>query len=310
MTDIDPRTRHFGSFYRLDQPRRDERPLWVIWGNCQAEALRVLLASAPDVGIRTVRVPPVHELEAGDIPFVRELLADTQVLLSQPVRDGYRELPIGTADAIAMMPVTSRVVRWPVVRYAGLHPFQIIVRDPADMSSNPPVVPYHDLRTVLCARDAVRDRRIYDSTVDAHTIREVAQWSVEQLHARERRDTDIAVSDVLSALGASAAHTINHPGNAVLMILAQRMFAALDVPARPVEPDRDLLGSVRAPLDGRVVDALNLDARESSTWTVDGAVIPDDEVFARQIGWYADHPGFFAATERRYAELLEIIGIR
>jgi hypothetical protein len=47
----------------------------------------------------------------------------------------------------AMMRPHATVVRWPVIRWAGLHPFQAIVRDPRDPSRDPPIVPYHDLRT-------------------------------------------------------------------------------------------------------------------------------------------------------------------
>ena len=63
-TAIDGRTRHYGTFYGLDPADRtdgggaddldDERPLLIVWGNCQAEAVRQLLAASPtlelDVG--------------------------------------------------------------------------------------------------------------------------------------------------------------------------------------------------------------------------------------------------------------------
>ena len=50
---VDGRTRHYGTFYDLDPVDRadtagqddgdDDRPLLLVWGNCQAEAIRVLL---------------------------------------------------------------------------------------------------------------------------------------------------------------------------------------------------------------------------------------------------------------------------
>ena len=65
-------------------------------GNCQAEALRQALGGLADPPFRTVRVPPVHELEVGDLPHLEALLRQAAVLISQPIRADYRELPIGT----------------------------------------------------------------------------------------------------------------------------------------------------------------------------------------------------------------------
>ena len=76
---------HYGEFYGLRPlPPDDGRPLVVVHGNCQAESLRVLLAGS----LRSVRVPPVHELERDDLPHLRRTLAHASVLLSQPVRPG------------------------------------------------------------------------------------------------------------------------------------------------------------------------------------------------------------------------------
>ena len=56
------RREHYGEFYGLRPLPDDGRPLLLVHGNCQAEAMRVLLAGVGEH--RTVRVPPVHELEA------------------------------------------------------------------------------------------------------------------------------------------------------------------------------------------------------------------------------------------------------
>ena len=53
----------------------------------------------PDRPYRTVRIPPVHELERGDLTHLDALLAVTDVLVTQPVRADYRDLPLGTIFA-------------------------------------------------------------------------------------------------------------------------------------------------------------------------------------------------------------------
>ncbi len=143
------RQRHYGAFYGLDAlPPRDNRPLVIVHGNCQAESLRVLLSS-PGSPVRTVRIPPVHELTDADLPYLQKLLGQTDVVVSQPIRPGYRNLPLGTADVLAAAGPDTRLVMVPVIRWAALQPFQVIVRSPD--AGEPPLVPYHDLRTMARA---------------------------------------------------------------------------------------------------------------------------------------------------------------
>lgn len=305
---VDGRTRHYGEFYGVTEaPVNDDRQPLVVWGNCQAEALRIVLSSSPDLPFRTVRVPPVHELESSDIVHVERLLRRAAVIVSQPVRAGYRGLPIGGPDLADIAP-SSSVIVWPVIRYGGLYPFQVIARHPAQPSAVPAGVPYHDLRTVLAVRAGRGRFDDWDVDVAAERFREAARWSVDQLEVRERRHCDIGVSDILLGLGADAAHTINHPGNRVLLALGGRILDSLGA-AAPVPPARDLLGNIRAPLEQRVIDALGIEASPRSSWDVDGEARTDDDIRRRQMRWYAEHPEFIDAVLDRYDDLLEILGL-
>lgn len=307
MTEVDGRTRHYGGFYGVDEPD-DDRPLLLVWGNCQAEALRVVLATAPDLGYRTVRVPPVHELVESDVPHVQRLAARTAVLLSQPIRPGYRELPLGTDDVAGLMSDDAVVLRWPVVRWSGLEPFSAIVRDPDDPSADPPVVPYHDLRTLAqAARSGAGE---WDVEVPAETFRDAAQDGLAELRRREQTGTDIAVSDLLLAHGAGAMHTLNHPGNPVLLRLAERVLDELGDPSRPTDPGRTLLGTTKSPREARVLAALDLpvdEAREG--WQHEGRSWTADDVRAAQLAWYAERPAVVAAGLDRYDDLIARLGL-
>lgn len=305
---MDGRTLHYGEFYGVsDEPDADGRDLLLVWGNCQAEALRIAISSSVEIPYRTVRVPPVHELEAGDMPSVERLVRRAAVIVTQPVRAGYRGLPIGGQDLIEMAPSATRIV-WPVIRYGGLYPFQVIVRHPESPAATPAAVPYHDLRTVVAARDRRTSFGDWDIELEPDRVRAAAQWSVEQLAARERRQCDIPISDVLLGLGADAAHTINHPGNRVLLTLAGRILDELGA-GGPSSPDRELLGNVRAPLNQGVVDALGLTASAREDWLVDGLPMSDEYVHERQLAWYAEHPEFIEAALDRYVELIDILGL-
>lgn len=265
----------------------------MVHGNCQAEALRVLLDGSPSFGWQVVRVPPVHELTEQDLPALDALLTRCALLVAQPVSDGYRGLPLGTSEVAERSGAT--VLRFPVVRYSGLHPWQAIVRVPD--GAEPPVVPYHDLRTLTGREPGAVD------------LVAVAQASVDELSRRERRDTDVVVSDLLVGLGADAVHVLNHPGNGLLIGLARRIQAALGRPVDAQDPGRELLGGIRAPLEPRVLDALGLDAAPREHWLVDGEPLPAEEVAAAHRAFYAARPDVVAAGLARHGPRLASLGL-
>ena len=113
------RLRHYGHFYGLeDLPEGD---LLLVWGNCQAESYRRLLGGEPgtamlgDSGLNTVRVPPAFEIQPDEVEHLERLLTRTRALVTQPIPQDYRGMPIGTAQLIAQLPEDAPVVRIPVV---------------------------------------------------------------------------------------------------------------------------------------------------------------------------------------------------
>ncbi len=290
------RRQHYAQFYGLQPIPQDDRPLLVVHGNCQAEALRVLLDGS-SAQVRTVRLPPVHELTAEDLPHLDRLLASVDVLVSQPVRDGYRALPLGTVEVLARATRRPRSVVVPIVRWAALHPFQVIVRSPA--AGEPPLVPYSDLRTLTLAagRPALPD------VPSADAVRAVRDLSVRELHGRQERHDSLPVVDLLQAAGAAAAHTVNHPGNDVLAGLARRVLTSAGLAGLVADPGRPLLDSVHAPVLPQALAALDLDpAAARGDWLVSGTRLADADVRVAQLRWYADHPGVAEAGLTRHAE--------
>ena len=302
---MDPgRRAHYGGFYDgfydgASPDRGAAGPAALVHGNCQAEALRVLLAPAlPDLDV--VRVPPVHELAASDLPHLDRLLRRAVLLVSQPVRPGYRDLPLGTAEVAARTQAALVVV--PSVRITVLHPFQAIVRDPADSSLPPPLVEYHDLRTLAAA--AGHPCR----PVNPQALVDVGRAGLAELARRERR-TDVGVSDVVTGLGAHATWTLNHPGNDVLRVLAARVLTHLGRAANVPDPGRALLGGVRAPLEAQVLSALGLPDAPQEHWLVEGRPLEDALVRQEQARWYAGRPALVAAGLARHAETMGRLGL-
>lgn len=289
------RREHYAGFYGLTPLAADDRPVVLVHGNCQAESLRVVL-EASGTPVQTVRVPPVHELAADDLPHLDALLARADVLVSQPVADGYRGLPLGTAEVAARAGVQVVVVV-PVLRWAALHPFQVVVRSPG--AGEPPLVPYHDLRTLALAAGASP----LPEVPSAAAVRAVRDLSVTELVTRQERHGSLPVVDLLEAAGAHATHVVNHPGNPVLLGLAARVLEAVGLPGCVTDPGRTLLDSIHAPVLPAVLDALGLDDDGASRegWTVHGEPLDDAEVRAAHLRWYAAHPGVAEAGLARHA---------
>lgn len=302
------RREHYGVFYGLHEVPSSDRPLLVVLGNCQAEALRIALSSTePEPLIDSVRVPPVHELSADDVPHLQRLLSRVDVLVTQPVREDYHDLPLGTTQVTAQLPAQARLVRIPVIFYSGLYPYQVLAR--AEGVGDPPVAPYHDLRTLAATVGLTGGPGSLSLRQRLEAYRRIASDSVQELADRERRDDTVAISDMLTRAGADAVWTINHPGNELLLTLARRVRGHLGLPGEQIDPGRVLLSSVMTPLSPEVVEALGLaDATSREHWVLGGEQTVDRTVREAQQQWYAEHPQVVEAGLERHRDRLALLG--
>lgn len=275
--------------------------LLVVVGNCQAESTRKLLMSTGHFSGE--RIAPVHELEAPDMGWFLDLVARADVLVTQPIRDGYRGLPVGTGQLRALLRRGARHVVVPVLRFDGLMPYQAIIRDPDEPSLNPPVVPYHDLRTLCLAAGAAPA-----PAPSRDALRRAAAMSVEQIRMRERAYGTVVVSDYLER--SPVWHTVNHPDNATLTAMAARVLQALGLPGEPVPPDYEMLGGLDAPVDPAAAAALGVDVAGRGEWR-DRKAGPIDaaEIAAAQLEFYRQRPALVAHGLARHAERIANLGL-
>jgi hypothetical protein len=278
----------------------------IVVGNCQAESLRIALDGG---GLRTVRTPAVHELVTADLPHLDRWLARASLLVAQPVRDDYHDLPLGTRQLTARLGAGARAVAVPVIRFAGLYPTSAIVRPPHDPSLVPPLVEYHDL-VVLAEAAARRDGSTpRGPRLDADAVRAVAALSLHELRTREQAHDAVVVSDLFEAPSFSQMRTLNHPGNPVWTALASRVRDRLGLPEHVVDPGRPLLDSVHAPRLQAVVDAFGLDEEPADHWVVDGTRVPGEDVKEAHLRWYEREPRVVDAGLARHADALALLGL-
>lgn len=304
QTEDQGRREHYGEFYGLRSPEEPDLPLLVVYGNCQAEATRILLDGAAAGRWRTARMPPVHELEAGDLTHLRALLAQTAYLVAQPVADGYRDLPLGTAEVAQLLPGHARIARFPSVYWAALFPTQVIVRVPG--LGDPPVVPYHDLRVLIAAS---KGEAVSFLPVHADGVRAVRDDSLAQLRSRQRKHETIDAATVLEHAGAETTWVVNHPQNRVLMRDAELILDALGLTGEVTDPGRVMLGQLRTPVYAATLDALGLESRSSETWQIGGERVAELEVAEAQVRWYDEHPEVVDTGLEKHAELIRTLGL-
>ena len=278
------------------------RTLTVV-GNCQAESTRRLLMSTGHFA--SERITPVHELTAADLGRFTDLLARTDVLVSQPIRNDYRGLPVGSAQMRELLPAGARHVLVPVLRYDGLMPYQAIIRDPDDPSLNPPVVPYHDLRILAAVA------RGLDAPVEAApspaALRRAAAMSVAQIRSREQRHGTVVVSGHLETV--PVWHTVNHPDNDTLAVQARAVLAALGLGGDVELPDYEMLGELDAPVDADAAAALGVAVTGRRAWASRSGSTDFSDLAAQQMEFYRARPKLVAHGLERHAERLDNLGL-
>jgi hypothetical protein len=294
-----------------------ELPVCVVYGNCQAVALRLLLEASPRFteAYRTVHVPPVHEITEGSLPGVEAAIGCASLFVTHPIRDGYHGFPIGSEQIAGFARERCRLVTVPPLYYDGLYPFQVYVRDERGIPIAAPRSTYHDVRFLHCAAkrwDVARAAAwLADWRPDPDGVRTLAAYCKQRLLGVEA-PLDVHVVERLTApdLHSRAFFTINHPSNAALAEVAAGVHRVLELPyEQPVTVVEELLGQCVTPLEAPVIDALDLVAEPRHDWIIDGSSLTPSELLSIHIDWYREHPGIVAAGLEQHQRRSTILGL-
>jgi hypothetical protein len=309
--------------WRSDPARRrdDARPLCLVYGNCQAEPVRALLAGSPEFAdsYEAVRLPAVHEIRASNLPRFGRLVRAASVIAAQPIKDGYRGLGLGTKEVLALAPSNCKVIRFQALHYDAHYPFQFNLRDEDLRDVAAPLTAYHDLR-VLCAAAKglsveAAARWISEYRPPEAALRAAAEQAEALIRDRDRT-TDISIAE--SIVAPPRTHgpsflTVNHPTRLVLQRTAsaiERMLgvdATIDAGGAPSAPEP--LGRYRTPLEHAVVDALGLPWEPTTGWIVKGRRVSTADVARRHLRWYRRRPDYVKAGLGAHAERIAAFGL-
>lgn len=290
---------------RMPVRHRQRAPIVLVYGNCQAEALRRILAAHPAFARHhhLLRVPAVHETSPRELRLLEQLLPRVDVLLAQPVTDDYRGMALGTDQLRARLRPDATVIRWPVAYFEGLFPYQVYVyRDGEPVATPAPISDYHDLRLLHAARhgwDAARATGwLTHWQADAAWVRRRAEASLDELRTREA-SFEATLSPLLAGRLTTGFHTINHPVNELVTALARQVLERLGVeqPELVLNATQTYLDHLKAPREPSVVAALggHPDPAEPQTWRTRDGEFSIAQVVEAHLALYATDPDLLRA---------------
>jgi hypothetical protein len=291
----------------------DEKPLCLVYGNCQGEPIRRLLEESPAFRsrYRTVRIQGVHEITESEVTVLREhLLPRTSLFIHQLVKDGYRDLPLGSGELAQLAPEHCELLAIPNLHYHGLFPFQVEIDHPNPEMKPAPIIVYHDIRFLFCARmgwdDSTAREWFADYAPEPAALRQIAADSAAELRRREAL-VDVHVTEQVLTPTAHSFFAINHPTNESLFEITRAIHSALDLPYDCEPLGEELLGQVRTPLEPCVIDALGLDLEPVPNWIAYGKSYSPDELLAAHLAWYRSDPTTIGLEQ--HPELMTQLGL-
>jgi len=300
--------------------RNSTRPIALVYGNCQAEALRRVLAAHAGFSAEysMLRVPAVHEITSRQARLVRSRMSEVEVFITQDIRDGYRDLAIGSQELAAGLTAGARVVRYPVAFYRGLHPFLVYVYDGGPLAVSAPIIDYHDVRILYAAgRGWSTDDTLgwlASLHIDADWVRETARRSLVELRRREA-GMPVQLADVIAdhAHQGRSFWTINHPTNNLVREMARQVLMHLDYDEHDAVlcAQQTYLDHLAAPREAEVLRALGVATagQDGEDWVVRGRRVPRREIVEAHLNFYTRQPSLLENGLARHARLFSQLGL-
>ncbi|GAB6900434.1 WcbI family polysaccharide biosynthesis putative acetyltransferase [Kineosporia succinea] len=303
--------------YMPAQLRRDHRPIALVFGNCQAEALRRVLVTHPGFAERyqLLRIPAVHEISAKELELIEARLPEVEVFIAQNVKPGYRGMALGTTELAQKLPSTARTLGYPVAYFEGPFPFHVYVnREGTAINASAPITEYHDLRHLYAASKGWNAtttlRKLDELVLDPDWVRSNAERSLGELAKRESELT-ARLTPIIAEHPTTSFRTLNHPVNGLVTQVARQLLTQLGYADadRVLDSRQFYLDHTSAPLEPQIVRALGgePDADTRGEWITPEGTFSRSDVVTAHLAFYADEPGLVEIGVRKHAERLRVL---
>jgi hypothetical protein len=298
--------------------KRDTRPVALIFGNCQAEALRRILFTHQGFSesYQLLRIPAVHEISARELALIESRLPDVEVFIGQQVKSGYRGMRLGTDELVAGLPPTAQALRYPVAYFEGMFPFHVYVNRPGEANgTSAPITDYHDLRILYAASQGwdtpTTLHRLAGLELDPDWVRDNAELSLQELAKRETGLT-ARLSEVIRKNPTTSFNTINHPVNDLITEVARQLLEHLGYQDADTVLDSKqvYLDHMEAPREPQLLRALGAEPtpEDHADWLTSAGWFSQTEVVTAHLKLYADDPDLLAAGVDKHRDRLATLG--
>ncbi len=241
-----------------------------VHGNCQAPAIATLFGEVfPDWSIASYEVHSEKVLD--EIEAYRSAVAEADVIVSQPIHDGYRgrdDLSLAWVRANAK-PDTPIVI-FPSMFFNG----QLVGWRSVSIPGY--TIPYQDVLVLHCAALGISATRIIsiianeDVYPDAFIEQEIG-LSIDELKRREALDgIDVLLSPFLEEYGRTTRlfHVINHPYRQALVYIANGVLGRLGYGQTVPYLGADCIRLPHVPLSASVQRFLRKNHRGDDSWEI------------------------------------------
>ncbi len=291
-------------------------------GGAPSAVLRGTHPTRPTSDVVSVRVPPIHELTADDLPHLDALLERADLLVAQPTRADYRGLPLGTEQVLARPAPTCARPWCRACGTPGCTPSTSSSTRPSSTGWCPRSWPTTTCAPSCWPRAATptpAPTAAASTTCSTTSPRSPptpcgrsATTRAPSCAAASSNTAAVAVADLLDDPAVDDMRTVNHPGPRVLTGVARRVRASLGLAPLEVDPGRPLLDDVHAPVHPAVAAVrrpADGPAPSPDHWRVGGRSVAEREVLAAQLAWYADHPAMVREALARHGRTLDHLGL-
>lgn len=268
---------------------------YTIYANCQGEALAKTLSRKTHFSneYHHVKLPPVQALSSKDTNQVYATIADADLIIAQPVGEGFRGPSLSTRSILSRAKGDCTILTLPSLYFDGYFP-HIGALKCVDSPHSAPFNLIHNYYYALMWAHGFEfsNAESFFTMLEAHYANAASKFaysSVEELRAREsKNNTTIMAADfILCEFNRSRLfHTPNHPTNRLLEEVGrqvlERLFSndvAMNTVSLGVHPE--LLGAVKAAIYPSIASSLNLQfytdgdqsyQKSNKTYTQSGAL--------------------------------------